>query len=126
MLTELGRFLRKLRIDRGELIKDMAGKLGVTASYLSAIEVGKRKMPPPWTARLAELYGLDDAAETALRDAAARSAKVIPLDMTGADGDKKDVAILFAREFETMDDALLAQIRDLLKRNTQKDEPSDL
>ena len=29
MLTSLGKFLRKLRIDQGEILKDMADKLGV-------------------------------------------------------------------------------------------------
>ena len=30
MLTSLGRFLRKLRIDRGEILKNMAEKLYMT------------------------------------------------------------------------------------------------
>ena len=45
MLTMLGKFLRKLRIDRNELLKDMAGKLDVTVSFLSSVENGKKKMP---------------------------------------------------------------------------------
>ena len=43
MLTALGKFLRKLRIDNGEILKDMADKLGVTASFLSAVENGKKQ-----------------------------------------------------------------------------------
>ncbi|KHF28295.1 Helix-turn-helix domain protein [Anoxybacillus sp. BCO1] len=48
MLTEFGRFCRKLRIDNGELLKHMADKLGVTSSYLSAVENGKRNVPQDW------------------------------------------------------------------------------
>lgn len=44
-LTEFGKFSRKLRIDNGELLKDMAIKLNVTVSYLSAVEIGKRNIP---------------------------------------------------------------------------------
>ena len=44
MLTSLGRFLRKLRIDRGEILKNMAEKLEVTSSFLSAVENGKKRM----------------------------------------------------------------------------------
>ena len=47
MLTALGRFLRKIRIDRNELLKDMADKLEVSASFLSAVENGKKSMPSP-------------------------------------------------------------------------------
>ena len=38
MLTNFGKALRKLRIDNNELLKDMALKLEVTVSYLSAVE----------------------------------------------------------------------------------------
>ena len=45
MITEFGKELRKLRIDRGEILKTMAEKINVTSSYLSAIECGKRNIP---------------------------------------------------------------------------------
>ena len=48
MLTEFGKFLRKIRIDRQELLRDMAGTLGVSVAYLSAVENGKRNVPVSW------------------------------------------------------------------------------
>ena len=45
MTTEFGKMLRKLRIDCDENIRDMAFNLDITASYLSAIECGKRNIP---------------------------------------------------------------------------------
>ena len=45
MITEFGKALRKLRIDRGETLKIMADNLEMTSSYLSAIECGKRNIP---------------------------------------------------------------------------------
>jgi transcriptional regulator with XRE-family HTH domain len=45
MLTQLGIFLRKLRLDRGEILKDMAIKLNVSSSFLSAVENGKKRIP---------------------------------------------------------------------------------
>lgn len=38
MLTAFGKELRKLRIMAGELIRDMAARLDVTASYLSGVD----------------------------------------------------------------------------------------
>ena len=38
MITNFGKFLRKLRVDHNEFLKDMAARLGVTVAYLSAIE----------------------------------------------------------------------------------------
>ena len=43
-MTDFAKALRILRIERGEVLKDMADKLGITSSYLSAIECGKRKI----------------------------------------------------------------------------------
>lgn len=48
MLTSVGRFLRTLRIDHGEILKDMADVLGVSSAFLSAVENGKKKMPEGW------------------------------------------------------------------------------
>jgi len=45
MITEYGKFLRKLRIDQGQILKTMAEKLGVSSAFLSAVENGKKKIP---------------------------------------------------------------------------------
>ena len=60
MVTEFGKFTRKLRVDSDELMKDMAKKLGVTTSYLSAVEVGKRKVPTSWGELINENYELTE------------------------------------------------------------------
>ena len=43
MLTQLGIFLRKLRLDSGEIMKEMAKKLKVSSSFLLAVENGEKK-----------------------------------------------------------------------------------
>ena len=60
MLTSIGRFLKKLRIDRGEILKDMAEKLDVTVSFLSAVENGKKHMPAAWNEKICTLYDLSE------------------------------------------------------------------
>ena len=43
MLVELGKELRMIRLSENELLKDMAKRINVAPSYLSAIENGKRR-----------------------------------------------------------------------------------
>ena len=43
-VTNLGKKLRKIRIDNDEISSDMARKLEISVSYLSAIENGKRNI----------------------------------------------------------------------------------
>ncbi|MFM6277623.1 MAG: helix-turn-helix domain-containing protein [Hyphomicrobiales bacterium] len=44
-MTPFGERLRALREERGILLKDMAADLGVSATYLSALEHGRRSKP---------------------------------------------------------------------------------
>lgn len=44
-MTPFGRRVRELREQRGMTLADMAGVLGVTPAYLSALEHGKRGRP---------------------------------------------------------------------------------
>ncbi len=45
MLTQFGIFLRKLRLDSNEIMKEMATKLDVSPSFLSTVENGKKTIP---------------------------------------------------------------------------------
>ena len=57
-LTEFGKFSRKLRIDNGELLKDMAIKLNVTPFFLSMVETGRRSIPKKWEEEIEKIYSL--------------------------------------------------------------------
>ena len=119
LLTDFGRFLRKIRIDCGEILKDMAEKLNVSAAYLSAVEMGKRNIPEQWVNRISELYNLSEEEKSKLNDAADNSAKSITLNFDNISNSHKETAILFAREFENVDTETLDKIKKLL-RNTEE------
>ena len=57
-LTEFGKFLRKLRIDNGELLKDMAIKLNTTPAFLSMVETGRRSIPKKLEEEIEKSYSL--------------------------------------------------------------------
>lgn len=114
MLTAFGKELRKMRIMAGELIRDMAAKLNVTPSYLSAVETGKRQIPEEWVGRISELYSLSPTEKEMLQKAADASALSVKLDLNGLNDDRRQTAVLFAREFSDLDDRKLEQIRRLL------------
>ena len=114
MLTEFGQFLRKLRIDYNELLKDMADKLGVTSSYLSAVETGKRNIPDGWVEKISQFYGLGMFEQDALKDAAANSALAVTMDLSNMVPKRRETASLFARKFDTVDDSTIEAIRKLL------------
>ena len=114
MLTAFGKELRKLRITVGELIRDMANKLGVTASYLSAVETGKRQIPDGWVGKISDLYSLSSDEKDTLQRAADASVLSVKFNLDGMTDRRRQTAVLFAREFSELDDQKLEQIRMLL------------
>lgn len=115
MLTSLGIFLRKLRLEQGEVLKDMADKLGVTVSFLSAVENGKKHMPSSWNNKLCKIYSLDANAQESLTSAIADAEESIELNFAGISNQNKEIAVSFARKFSEFDDEELEKIRQILK-----------
>ena len=61
MLTEFGKFCRKLRVDHDETQQDIADYLGVTTAYLSTVEHGKRNISEKIVDKLISRYNLSGA-----------------------------------------------------------------
>lgn len=105
MLTNFGKALRKLRIDHGEFLKDMAATLGVTVAYLSAVENGKREVPDHWIDVLADKYFLDSNEKKELQDYAYENKDSIKIDLSGIEKEEREMALAFARSFKTLSEA---------------------
>lgn len=115
MLTSLGKFLRKLRIDHGEILKNMADKLNVTVSFLSAVENGKKHMPPAWNGKICTLYNLDPLQQAEFSSAIAETETALEMDFTGVALRNRELAVSFARKFSDFDEEQLAKIKKILK-----------
>lgn len=123
-VTEYGKIVRKARIDADLTMLDMANALGVSSAYLSAVEVGRKRITEIFLSNVIKylkehLQMLD---ENELRDAAAISNNALPLDDVGSNRQKFLVAG-FARTNMSeadMDDfqILLEKVR---RRNAKKD-----
>lgn len=120
MLNEFGKALRKLRIDRQVLLKDMAEKLDVTSAYLSAVENGKRKIPKTWVDDIARLYSLSQDEKAELQNAADASILDITISLHGASAQKRDTVLSFARALDGMNDDDLKRIMSSMKKPVSK------
>jgi transcriptional regulator with XRE-family HTH domain len=116
MLTEFGKVLRKLRIDNQELLKDMAARLRVSSAYLSAVETGKRKIPPEWISTIEHEYKLDKDAALELESAYEQSASELKISLANATGMQKEVAISFAKALNGLDEKKLKKILDVMDK----------
>ena len=122
MITEFGKTLRKIRIDRGEVLKDMAAKLEVSPSFISAIEVGKKKIPTGFLERIGDLYDLTTAEKQILMDTAKDTVTAVKINLLGSDSTQRRAALVFARDFGTLSDKTAEQILELLQKDANNKE----
>lgn len=115
MITLFGKFCRKLRIDNGELLKDMADNLGVTSSYLSAVENGKREIPSSWEKIIVKKYKLSRENANELGEVIYNSQKQIRIETENLKDKDKDLLVSFARKFESLSNEKKEAIKKLLK-----------
>ena len=120
MITSLGKFLRILRLKRGEILKNMADRLGVSSAFLSAVENGKKKMPVLWFERLRDLYELDESQMGELRRANLETTNQVELNLKNATPPQRELAILFARQFNDIDEETSMQIANLLNKQNER------
>ncbi len=116
MLTEFGVFVRKLRLDHAELLKDMAEKLEVSPSFLSAVENGKKKIPAGWIDKIASDYSLSDEQVRDLEFAVMETQDSMELSMENLSQEKKELVFSFARKIDGFDDKTVKEIWDLFNR----------
>lgn len=57
-MTKFGIFVRKLRLDKGIRLRDMAKDLGISPAYLSAMETGHKDIPDSLADKISSVYNL--------------------------------------------------------------------
>lgn len=114
MLTEFGKALRKLRIDRDEYIKDMAEKLNISVAYLSAIETGKRKIPENLVGRIGRAYFLTAGEIAALNLLKVKSDKEVRIPLVRKNKKQIEVILRFAECVGKMDKEKLDKIVQIM------------
>ena len=115
MLTEFGKALRKIRIEREELLKDMATALGVSPAYLSAVETGKRRIPDDWVEKISVHYHLSQNERTDLSQAAENSAYEVKISLQASEA-KRGAVLTFARALDHLSDEDLKRIMQSMRK----------
>ena len=118
MLSPFGQLVRTFRLRANMNLSDMAAALSVSPSYLSAVEFGRRAVPPTWVSEISRLLKLDQHDVTAVQHAAdqstGRSRGVIEVPLSELSPLQEEVALAFARKIKTLSDADLQEIRNHL------------
>lgn len=108
-VTELGKFLRILRINTGETAQEMSAKLKMSPSYLSTIENGKRNVPPKMEADVIASYTLTESQKAELHDAVVKSSEMVKIDLSELPENKRHVIFELTKK-DALDDETVDSI----------------
>ena len=114
MVNSFGKFCRKLRIDEGQLLAEMAKKLGVSSAFLSKVENGGKKPPKDWRDKIIRLYQLDENRIKELDDSLFDAINNDSIDISGYSNENREMLLSFARKLDSMDTKKKNQFKKLL------------
>lgn len=111
-VTEFGKMLRILRIERNVMLKTMAQNIGVSAPYLSAIETGKKPINAHLLNKMIDYLGLSAQQANELVSVASMLEQEVVI--KPANDCEAELALMFARKMDnqTLD---IQKILTLLK-----------
>lgn len=115
MLSEYGKTIRKIRLDKGLTMATMAKTVGYTTAYLSVIEQGKRKIPKNLTQDIINHCELSNEQAAELQKAEHLSRKSIEIDLSNVAPDKKTLVLSLACKLNDMTCEQVAMIKNIVE-----------
>ena len=117
MLSEYGKTLRKIRIDKGLTLAQMAKAIGITSAYLSTIERGKRNIPKSLTQDVIGHYELSNEQVEELQKAELQSMDSLEIELSDVDLDKKTLVFTIAKNLKNMTCEQVEMIKNIVEGN---------
>ena len=121
MKTEFNEFLSKIRKDSNESLRMMAKRLNISATFLSAMELGKRLIPLDYIAIISNCYELSNEDIKTLEDSIYKTNNKVTIDFENMSDEKKNVSLLFARTIKDIDENLVEKLMLELEKYENKD-----
>lgn len=120
-LTPFGKALRKLRVEKGLRLFDLAETLGQSTAFLSAVETGRKPIPDGMVLRLSRAMDLTATEVKDLRSAADRTRKEVRVD-DRSENDRELIAA-FARRLDDVPDDLKVKISKIVLKSVSSETP---
>ena len=120
MVSEFGKVMRLIRQESGDSLRILAQKLNVSAAFLSALEVGKKKIPLEYIDKICEIYNLDSNKREELEDAVSLTNKRVLLSLDDLNAKQMEASLLFARKIKTADPELIQKLLMALEDTNEK------
>ena len=121
MLTPFGITLRKLRLDHGMRLLDLAERLSQTSSFVSAVETGRKAIPADYVTQLARVMALSPKELDDLQRAADRTRTEVRVD--GLHAEQRELVAEFARKVDSMPSDFLDWLKKPVYKSMSEEQP---
>jgi len=115
MLTPFGIAARKLRLDKGMRLLDLARRMGCSAAFISAIETGRKPIPDGYVARVGRAMELSQAELRDLQSAADKTRTDIRLDKMPAE--QRELVAAFARRLDDIPADMMKALKKVVLKS---------
>ena len=117
-IKKLSIFLKKLRLEHNDqTMGDMASLLGISISYLSSVENGKRTMNDEMVSKIGSVYKLDEEQITKLKYLRDLASDKLNITLDGMDDNTKSTTVKFLSSVDKLSDEDLKKIESIIKKN---------
>ena len=117
-LTPLGKYLRKLRKDKGERLYDLAKVANVSCSYLSAVETGLKKASAQLLQAISSHYRFDIEQQKILQRLADLSVPSVTIDMRNLSEEDRKLCLFVAEQARGMDPEVKDRLFNIFREAT--------
>lgn len=114
MTTQFGKELKKLRIDLGMTLMDMARSIEMSAAFLSAIETGRKRIPDNFLDLLASRFAAVKAERQKYEVLINQTRNEVRMQLNNASYDDALLATALARRFSSLSAEEKERIRSLI------------
>jgi transcriptional regulator with XRE-family HTH domain len=120
-LTPFGITCRKLRLDKGLRLMDVAQKIKRSSAFISAIETGRKPIPDAYMLMLTRAMDLTPTEVKELRRAADRTRKEVLVEKLPED--QRELVAAFARRLDDVPSKIMAELKKIVLKSEGEEAP---
>lgn len=120
-LTPFGIAVRKMRLDKGLRLLDLANRLNVSPAFVSAVETGRKPIPDAFVTAVIRAMELSGPEGRELRKAADRTRKEVTVEKLPED--QRELVAAFSRKLDTLPSEMIERIKKIVLKSREDDVP---
>ncbi|WP_342711284.1 ImmA/IrrE family metallo-endopeptidase [Bradyrhizobium sp. B124] len=120
-LTPFGVTARKLRLEKGMRLLDLAARTKLSVAFLSAVETGKKPIPDGHVRAVGVAMDLTAEQLAELRRAADRTRKTVKIERLPED--QRELVAAFARRIDSVPADLMAKLKKVVLKSVSGEQP---